>query len=599
MLPYLLLHNIHIFITTISGGCMRAYSVACAVVISLWCVSQLSAQQVGDGDQNLPPFGSFSGSDFDVVSLQNGNLHIKIPLLEVKQRAGSSGLNYIYDATSYIISHTTQIVNRQRVTSYHVSHYSGSTWNLVDSRGTWGISSTVTQITCGNQTESANQFYTVIDPELVRHPANLETSSSCVAVNTLKSPTFDGSGMMVDISQNPALITLRDGTQIRVGTSRKDSNGNIVQPTMDDLGRTLWTVTNSAQTTLSTSTGRTIVGSPSVTISTADSSGVSRVYSIQFIAIDINTTFCPQTFPPVTTCSEVGGALVVPSSLTLPTGALYQFTWFNGSAGELQQITLPTGGSISYAYKNQCLPAVNKPGADNMCRRGVTQRTVTASGATNTWNYKASATIANAIVSTDPVGNDQVHVFTTVSANNAVSANNVETEVEYFAGSESGGTLLRKVATDYTGEANPDLSNLLSNVRPIRITTTLDNGLVTKTETDYETFTFPFGTQTFTATRLNPTEKREYDYGSGAPGPLRRRTDYTYLHQGSTTYTNLNIVDRPSTVLVYDGNGNLISKTINEYDNYTAGIQASGAVQRDSSFGPAYTHRPQFHRRPS
>jgi hypothetical protein len=40
----------------------------------------LLAQELYDGNQNLPPFGSFSGSDFDVVALQNGNLHIKIPL---------------------------------------------------------------------------------------------------------------------------------------------------------------------------------------------------------------------------------------------------------------------------------------------------------------------------------------------------------------------------------------------------------------------------------------------------------------------------------------------------------------------------------------
>ena len=45
------------------------------------------AQQVYEGSQQgLPPFGSFHGSDFDIVSLQNGSLHIEIPVLSVRQR---------------------------------------------------------------------------------------------------------------------------------------------------------------------------------------------------------------------------------------------------------------------------------------------------------------------------------------------------------------------------------------------------------------------------------------------------------------------------------------------------------------------------------
>ncbi len=149
---------------------------------------------------------------------------------------------------------------------------------------------------------------------------------------------------------------------------------------------------------------------------------------------------------------------------------------------------------------------------------------------------------------------------------------------------------MKQVTTDYTGEGDP-ASLFLVNVRPIRVTTTLENGLVSKTETDYETFAFPEGTQSLTATRMNVTEKREFDYGNGQPGSLLRRTDYTYLHQSNSTYLNLNMVDRVATAITFDGNGNKVAETDNEYDNYTTAIQASGAVQHDSNFGTSYTTR--------
>src|SRR5262249_48533158 len=46
-----------------------------ALIFFLIAASVTPGQVVFDGNQNLPPFGGFSGSDLDIVSLQNGNLH--------------------------------------------------------------------------------------------------------------------------------------------------------------------------------------------------------------------------------------------------------------------------------------------------------------------------------------------------------------------------------------------------------------------------------------------------------------------------------------------------------------------------------------------
>jgi hypothetical protein len=58
------------------------------MVILVFAVTACSwAQSVHDGNQTgLPPFGVFHGSNFDLVSLQNGNLHIEIPIVSVGQR---------------------------------------------------------------------------------------------------------------------------------------------------------------------------------------------------------------------------------------------------------------------------------------------------------------------------------------------------------------------------------------------------------------------------------------------------------------------------------------------------------------------------------
>ncbi len=81
--------------------CLAASLVACLAFTSSTAV----AQKVFEGSQQgLPPFGSFHGSSFDNVSLQNGNLHIEIPIISVAQRNGRTfTYRYIYDTRTFTI----------------------------------------------------------------------------------------------------------------------------------------------------------------------------------------------------------------------------------------------------------------------------------------------------------------------------------------------------------------------------------------------------------------------------------------------------------------------------------------------------------------
>src|SRR5262249_39866682 len=68
-------------------------------------------------------------------------------------------------------------------------------------------------------------------------------------------------------------------------------------------------------------------------------------------------------------------------------------------------------------------------------------------------------------------------------------------------------------------------------------------------------------TSPYTTTRLNPLNVREYDWANGAAGPLVRTTSYAYLHAANTNYLNANIADRPTSMTIYDGNGNQVAQT--------------------------------------
>src|SRR5258708_16498261 len=49
----------------------------------------------------LPANGAFDGSDFDSVQLNNGNLHIEIPLWSMKGRALPVGYKYVYHTNAW------------------------------------------------------------------------------------------------------------------------------------------------------------------------------------------------------------------------------------------------------------------------------------------------------------------------------------------------------------------------------------------------------------------------------------------------------------------------------------------------------------------
>jgi RHS repeat-associated protein len=609
-------------------GKLRFRFVAGLGTVILGLVALSIAQLPSDGDQNLPPFGGFTGSDFDIVSLQNGNLHLSIPLVEVAERGGTkSWYKYVYDTPNYVYTFFPPAVPPKTGNAYYTVKpdvsYSG--WRLA-SPFYWGTTQTFATIVCykgeNNQHNSQWEFFTLSDPEGVKHPFGVGINSDtdgCVSPKTDAAPALDGSGMFLDMSSGGKGLILKDGSEVT-----EDTNGNILYGSSssscnfvtcpDTLNRVLLTPTDGPSVTFTTPLGKN-TSSPSpqyLLLAYSDSNGAQRNFRIDYEAIDVSTGLCG----PITCYDYASKPTVVPSKVTLPSGTFYQFTWINNSGAQLQEVRLPTGGSIRYTYtpKAVCLMSglqamispSGVPGSTaSECRMEVTSRTVTGTSSA-TWNYTPGTWDSSGdpqTTVTDPYGNDEVHEFTYINPPTNAS---FETLVSHYSGSSTSGTgkLLKTVATTY-GYDNGVGGK--TNFRPIQETVTLDNGQSSRTTMGYETFQANVCYATIGGigvacssepmSRMNLTTVSEYDF----TGSLIRTTNYAYLHQTNPAYATLNIVDRVASETTYDslsstcqGQSKPCSQTVYEYDNYSHPNQpmgASGAVEHDANYSTSYTTR--------
>lgn len=594
-------------------ACSARLIQSCACCLIALLLPAVLWGQTNDVDQKgVPSDGVFHQGDIDTVNLQNGNLHISIPIASVKQRGGST--------VTWMLEYDTQAWLKQWIpytncsptcnpTGYYVAEANPnvtSGWRVTSSLG-WEVTFLNTVVTCtlASPTYSYNQYtnWAVVDPHGTSHPLPLReevgTGTPCLG-QTLSGPTLDGSGLTYNISTG--VLRSKDGTILQNGGAT-DANGNEMTSGLDTLDRKLVTTTTGPTVTYTTPLGSQIKGPQYTRYSVLNSNGAQEVYEVDYQAIDETTDICAQTvgLGGNQNCTDDTGPFLVDQQLLLPNGKAYVFTYSNGTPGALSRVDLPTGASIGYTYSDYYQLQFGTHGTEPSSSGGlsVATRTVTVDGVANQWSY--SVTDGTSTI-TDPLGNKQTHTFSQVSAGTTSdgpeeSANRYETQVVY---QDSSGKTLKTVTQAYAGNADY-ANNTVINVLPISKTVTLDNGMQSQKQTDYETFTFTCalcdtdaGQGIGVATRLNPTEIRQYDYGTGKPGALLKRTDFTYLHTGSTTYKNLNMVDKVTSITTYDGSGNEVAETVNEFDIYNHPNQAmvaSGAIRHGANYGTSYTTR--------
>jgi RHS repeat-associated protein len=526
------------------------------------------------GDQ---PFGTYQVSDIDQIGFANGSLDVRIPLflrhgrgLAHEKYFHFTNKNWYPDSGPFCDSSVMQcpppIIPTWAFADNSIQFSYTTQYPSPCGRGGFGSASEYTDFTYIDEAGTPHKFDVVV--------SRLTPPPTCIH-QKLKGYAIDGSGMMIDVTDyvHP-IVTLKDGTRVQDDQHgipsflHQDTNGNMitvdgvvstgaVNGEFDTLGRDVRTVIT---------TGLPNNGSYEDWI-TKDQNGNDQITRIEWAYAQVSTNFQQSGI------QEAAPSIRFAQKIDLPNGLSYRFTYDTGSSpghyGELIRIDLPAGGYVRYEYApistSSILSAV----------RSVTTRAVSVDGTSaneKVWTYSYQLGVPgigfNTTTVTDPDGNQTVHV--TIDALLAIgNFAPLEVQTKYYQGTAASGRLLKTVSTDYNtisflvGDGDTTVSTRYMN-RPIRVTTTLDNGLVSKVETDYDPQ--PDNNGVISYSRSNVIERREYDFGQGAPGPLVRRTTYTYLHNANSAYATANIVDKVLNTTVYDGAGNIVAQTQNGYD---------------------------------
>jgi len=543
---------------------LLTYLVACLVPPN-------TSAQVQPG---TPPLGSFGGGP-DIINLGNNNAHWSISVLHKPGR----GTNFTYD-----LGYDSSVW-------YPVTSGSTTTWTPVTNWGWRGVTQMATgyisyqELDGGQCQDSHGQRYferSVIGPFVYHDPFGVShlfvgritviTYPCTPSGGSLNTVAADGSGFTIQATAQPgpsvsATLYGSDGKVVGAplntssgSATTTDRNGN--QITADNSGHFYDTL--SSTTPVLTVSGSGTPSSPMI-FTYAAPSGASASYAMKYTNYSIETNFgCSGTGEYGSNGTTTANLV---SEIDLPNGSKYTLSYeptpgHSGFVtGRLASVTLATGGTISYSYS----------GGNNgiVCADG-SAATLTRTTPDGTWTYARTQVSGNHWQTTitdptTPTANQTVIDFEKDSA--LTSTNNFyETQRQIYQGSSTSGTLLQTLVTCYNGNAS-------------NCTTT---AVATPTTRRTVTMQFPGGKQSKTDTFINgyglPTEFDEYDYGSGAPGALLRKTLTSYASLGN------NIVGRPATVTIQDGSGNTKAQVGYGYDQ-SAVTATSGAPQHSGISG--------------
>src|SRR5579859_2490449 len=492
-----------------------------------------------------PPFGSFGGGP-EVINLYNLNFHWVFPIVNKAGRGPSFNYALTYDSSVWQMvtvngQDTWQPVNGtlgwQRQTDAITGYVS---YNA----GTTGCGTVYGQFVYHSPNGTAYQFNTPgINGMAI-------WSAGCGEPTSGNGVTYDDSGYTIFVTSVPTLSATVyppsggsitppavASTQNPTGSARiTDTNGNSIS-TND--GVTFTDTTGATVLTMSNNGG----GVAFPTSFTYTAPGGSKTISVSYTGYNVQTNFgCPTildypaTFIPLLT------------SITYPDQSSYQITYedtpgYPGSkTGRISQVTLPTGGTISYSYPSGC-NGIHSDGSTTALTRTVNDGTNSY-----TWQYSTSIGPSQTFV-LDPQGNETDINFPGI----------YETQRQIYSGRPStGGTLLETVLTCYDNDPNCSASSIVSGSITVRDVRTTLNTMTSRVKTTYDSSGMGL-----------PVEIDNYDFTGSTWGNPLKKTLITYA-------TNLgNIVGRPNSVTVEDGNNNVLADTEYRYDEY--GLQSTAS----------------------
>lgn len=580
--------------------------IMCVACIAMTGLASVASAQVDPNlDNGVHAFGSYDTTDMDSVSLTNGALTVEIPLFSLPQRG-----NLKLSATLRLGSKRWMVRDFCDTVQATCKAQWDPSGNSPFSGPDFGMYLAIDQGIPRSQGNSrrgpsfATFFWTATDPDGATH--------QLVQINGTTARSVDGSGILCtyctatsnDSAPASGALYASSGTNINGQGQITDSNGNYMSTT-DSLNR-LNSFGSTASTTDYSGCGGSLVIAAATITTFPGVNGMSRMVKLCYGSIHLLTDFQAISYDvygngdPVKEYESAASTIIQSASLyngvSWASSPTWVFEYNDGQSGagivnyaDLTKITFPAGGSVAYAWGSADFS--NGSGLTPVSRY-VGSRVVNAgNGSPATpfiYGYGGIFTIVTKGASSTSSGDDTVHTFSALSG----GVNEYETQTDYYSGSGSNRSLLKSVSTKYQSQlavtdfsGNGERVNI--NVLPRVVTTTLPGGLVSKTEKDYDTgFTSEHDGQ---ISYGKVTQKREYDFGSGAPGALLRCTSYSYKAFQNSAYLALNLLDLPTNVGVYGGTCGgpaLVAESIYDYDTQSLG--SSGVTtQRNTAIGSA------------
>ena len=340
------------------------------------------------------------------VSLNNGALHLEIPLQAYGQRGEvDTSATLVYDSAFWYVDNPCGIACYQwyPVTypgnlagGWHI-RYNGSDSLDAGNRGDpFGVGGSSYSVPCqpppnpnndpippgGGSVELSGGF-SYLDPKNIAHvfiSPSIGVPDGCVPedgnsysnLQPVSAYAADGSSYYIN-EQAPAPASPTNGSTTVIGLNVSNASGTVSDYAypLDRNGNHLSDATPPANPTnyyidsnLKDTLGRQLVNEtvaatfngslPQVDyFDVLAPNGKTARYTVNFEEITAHTSFnqaVPTSDNSNPTAGEYNNSLTVIQSVQLPDGTSYKFGYDNGGYGELTSITLPHGGTVSYTY---------------------------------------------------------------------------------------------------------------------------------------------------------------------------------------------------------------------------------------------------------
>ena len=539
-----------------------------------------SGQAPGVG---LPMFGSVQTGEFDSIGLQNLNVNFMIPIVGHPGRGRSFSFSLGYNSLFWIPSGGTS-------SKWSMSGHFGFGWVLDGPGGTLQYQRAESGL-CISGSAIENTNYVFTDSAGTGHPFNVAhfNTNACNLQGASTGYATDGSGYYIDILASPGPTVRSSSGHVLIFPSSTATGTVFLQnPAIHDAnGNQITTIVNSQtlETDFVDTLGQTILkitkqfNNPNSSLSETDYNrlavdGTYQTIAVKYQVFNVKTNFGCSGIAEFTSPSGGGEDLV--SEIDFPNGQKYLFSYepTPGSTGyftgRIQQVTLPTGGTINYQY-NGANSGINCTDGSGI---GLT-RTV-SDGVTNSgWAYAR-------------VPGSQSAGVTTVTAPQLpydTAAN--QTVITFdFKGRETNRKVYQGTATG--NPVNTVNTSWAASNTPASHTIVLEDG---STQSQIET-TYDSSVNGGVASNGNLLVVKEHDWGSGSPGSVLRTTTMTYL--ADPAYVGLNIISTLKEKTVADSSGTIKFRVDINYDEpgFVNANCVTGALQHDdANYGCSYTTR--------